>query len=197
MDPASWHADTGAAAVIVAAGVGYGWALRRAEPAVRRYVWWFAIGLVLIAVVALAVFVLSWLDTARPTSTEPTIENVSLPITVHATPSLDAEAKLVELTGKGSEPREGQRAMAGETAAIFAPRRAVGEPNMLLAEAGTAGPTTPPPLTVHHSPVGPVRPVQAKGMTCSLTTTAGRWRPRLWAWPRCSPCPHAPAVRRP
>jgi ATP-dependent DNA helicase DinG len=49
----------------------------------------------------------------------------------------DAEAKLAELTGDGSEPREGQRAMAGETAAIFAPRRASGEPNMLLAEAGT------------------------------------------------------------
>lgn len=52
-------------------------------------------------------------------------------------PPLDAEAKLAELTGKGSEPREGQRAMAGETAGIFAPRRASGDPNMLLAEAGT------------------------------------------------------------
>ena len=45
--------------------------------------------------------------------------------------------KLAELTGTGSEPREGQRAMAAEAAAIFAPRRAAGEPNMLLAEAGT------------------------------------------------------------
>ncbi len=52
-------------------------------------------------------------------------------------PAADAEAKLAELTGTGSEPREGQRAMAGEAAAIFAPRRAAGEPNMLLAEAGT------------------------------------------------------------
>jgi ATP-dependent DNA helicase DinG len=52
-------------------------------------------------------------------------------------PSADAEAKLAALTGEGSEPREGQRAMAGEAAAIFAPRRADGEPNMLLAEAGT------------------------------------------------------------
>ena len=52
-------------------------------------------------------------------------------------PSSDAQSKLAELTGKGSEPREGQKAMAGEAAAIFAPRRAAGEPNMLLAEAGT------------------------------------------------------------
>ena len=52
-------------------------------------------------------------------------------------PPADAEARLAELTGKGSEPRDGQRAMAGETAGIFAPRRASGEPNMLLAEAGT------------------------------------------------------------
>jgi len=52
-------------------------------------------------------------------------------------PAADAEAKLAELTGEDSELREGQRAMAGEAAAIFAPRRAAGEPNMLLAEAGT------------------------------------------------------------
>ena len=49
----------------------------------------------------------------------------------------DAEAKLATLTGAGAEPRLGQRAMAAETAAVFAPRRAAGEPNMLLAEAGT------------------------------------------------------------
>jgi len=52
-------------------------------------------------------------------------------------PAADAEQKLGELTGAGSEPREGQRAMAAEAAAIFAPRRAAGDPNMLLAEAGT------------------------------------------------------------
>ncbi|HEY5459928.1 MAG TPA: ATP-dependent DNA helicase, partial [Sphingomicrobium sp.] len=52
-------------------------------------------------------------------------------------PPADAEARLAELTGKGSEPREGQRAMAGEATSIFDPRRAAGEPNMLLAEAGT------------------------------------------------------------
>ena len=49
----------------------------------------------------------------------------------------DAHERLATLTGAGSEPREGQRAMAGEAVAIFAPRRSVGEPNMLLAEAGT------------------------------------------------------------
>ncbi|HEX6219334.1 MAG TPA: ATP-dependent DNA helicase, partial [Sphingomicrobium sp.] len=49
----------------------------------------------------------------------------------------DAQARLIELTGEGSEPREGQRAMAGEVAGIFAPRRAEGNPNLLLAEAGT------------------------------------------------------------
>nr|WP_294846971.1 ATP-dependent DNA helicase [uncultured Sphingomonas sp.] len=48
-----------------------------------------------------------------------------------------AEEKLAGLTGKGSEPRQGQKAMAGSIAGIFAPRRAEGEPNMLLAEAGT------------------------------------------------------------
>ena len=46
-------------------------------------------------------------------------------------PARDAETRLVDLTGKGSEPRQGQRAMAAEVASIFAPRRAAGEPNML------------------------------------------------------------------
>ena len=49
----------------------------------------------------------------------------------------DAREQLATLTGQGAETREGQRAMAGEAAAIFAPRKAPGEPNMLLAEAGT------------------------------------------------------------
>ena len=49
----------------------------------------------------------------------------------------EAEAKLATLTGAKAEPRLGQRAMAAETAKLFAPRRAAGEPNMLLAEAGT------------------------------------------------------------
>ena len=45
----------------------------------------------------------------------------------------DAKAKLATLTGARAEARLGQRAMAAETAAVFAPRRAAGEPNMLLA----------------------------------------------------------------
>ncbi|MEQ7873862.1 ATP-dependent DNA helicase [Sphingomonas sp. ASV193] len=58
------------------------------------------------------------------------------PRTVSVAPEA-AEAKLADLTGRGSEPREGQKAMAREAAAIFSPRRAAGEPNLLLAEAGT------------------------------------------------------------
>jgi ATP-dependent DNA helicase DinG len=58
------------------------------------------------------------------------------PRTILVAPEL-AQARLAELTGKGAEPREGQFAMAGEVASIFAPRRSAGEPNMLLAEAGT------------------------------------------------------------
>ncbi|HXG99572.1 MAG TPA: ATP-dependent DNA helicase [Sphingomicrobium sp.] len=49
----------------------------------------------------------------------------------------DAQERLAILTGAGAEPREGQVAMAGQAAAIFAPRRSAGEPNLLLAEAGT------------------------------------------------------------
>ena len=52
-------------------------------------------------------------------------------------PAADAEQRLSQLTGSGAEPRAGQRAMAAETAAIFSPRRAAGDPNLLLAEAGT------------------------------------------------------------
>ncbi|WP_114954245.1 ATP-dependent DNA helicase [Sphingosinicella terrae] len=54
--------------------------------------------------------------------------------------SIDAEAaveRLARLTGRGSEPREGQRAYAARATAVFAPRRAEGQPNLLLAEAGT------------------------------------------------------------
>ena len=49
----------------------------------------------------------------------------------------ESEAKLAELTGANAEPRLGQRAMAAATAKLFAARQAAGEPNMLLAEAGT------------------------------------------------------------
>ena len=49
----------------------------------------------------------------------------------------DSHARLDRLTGAGSEPREGQRAMAGAVAGLFGPKPAKGAPNLLLAEAGT------------------------------------------------------------
>jgi ATP-dependent DNA helicase DinG len=47
------------------------------------------------------------------------------------------QARLAELVGGGAEIREGQRDFAGAAAFIFSPRARKGEPNMLLAEAGT------------------------------------------------------------
>ena len=47
------------------------------------------------------------------------------------------ETQLARLTGNGAEIREGQRAFAASAAHIFDPRHRKGEPNMLLAEAGT------------------------------------------------------------
>jgi ATP-dependent DNA helicase DinG len=47
------------------------------------------------------------------------------------------DAQLARLTGSEAEVREGQRAFAETAAHIFDPRRRKGEPNMLLAEAGT------------------------------------------------------------
>ena len=48
----------------------------------------------------------------------------------------EAGRKLDQLTGR-AEAREGQRAMAQAVTSVFAPKRAKGAPNMLLAEAGT------------------------------------------------------------
>jgi ATP-dependent DNA helicase DinG len=48
----------------------------------------------------------------------------------------EASRKLDQLTGR-AEAREGQRAMAEAVTSVFAPKRAKGDPNMLLAEAGT------------------------------------------------------------
>jgi ATP-dependent DNA helicase DinG len=48
----------------------------------------------------------------------------------------DARAKLDALTGR-AEAREGQKAMAEAVTEVFAPKRAKGAPNLLLAEAGT------------------------------------------------------------
>ncbi|QQN74607.1 ATP-dependent DNA helicase [Croceicoccus sp. YJ47] len=49
----------------------------------------------------------------------------------------EVTARLDQLTGEGSERREGQREYARAAARIFAPRPEVGQPNMLLAQAGT------------------------------------------------------------
>jgi ATP-dependent DNA helicase DinG len=51
--------------------------------------------------------------------------------------SFDAVDRLTHLVGSEAEVREGQRDYAAAAAGAFAPRRAEGEPNMLLAEAGT------------------------------------------------------------
>src|SRR5690348_8514494 len=48
----------------------------------------------------------------------------------------EARAKLDSLTGR-AEAREGQKAMAEAVTQVFAPKRAKGAPNLLLAEAGT------------------------------------------------------------
>src|SRR5690348_9362099 len=57
------------------------------------------------------------------------------PRTVVVDPA-DARARLDSLTGR-AEAREGQKAMAEAVAQVFAPKRAKGAPNLLLAEAGT------------------------------------------------------------
>jgi ATP-dependent DNA helicase DinG len=49
----------------------------------------------------------------------------------------EALERLAGLVGDGAEPRQGQRDYCGRVAAGFAPRRAEGEPNLILAEAGT------------------------------------------------------------
>jgi ATP-dependent DNA helicase DinG len=57
------------------------------------------------------------------------------PRTISVDPD-EASRKLDGLTGR-IEAREGQRAMAQAVTSVFAPKRAKGAPNMLLAEAGT------------------------------------------------------------
>ena len=49
----------------------------------------------------------------------------------------DVLQRLEHLTGADAEPRIGQRAYASEAASTFSPRRASGQPNVLLAQAGT------------------------------------------------------------
>ena len=47
------------------------------------------------------------------------------------------QAQLTNLVGQGAEVREGQKDFANAAATVFAPRAKKGQPNMLLAEAGT------------------------------------------------------------
>jgi ATP-dependent DNA helicase DinG len=49
----------------------------------------------------------------------------------------DAVERLAGLTGNGAETRQGQRDYAAAAASAFAPRKQEGQPNLLLAEAGT------------------------------------------------------------
>jgi ATP-dependent DNA helicase DinG len=49
----------------------------------------------------------------------------------------EAVERLAGLTGSGAEARQGQRDYAAAAANAFAPRRVEGQPNLLLAEAGT------------------------------------------------------------
>ncbi len=49
----------------------------------------------------------------------------------------DIAARLAELTGSGAEVRAGQQDYARAAGAMFAPRRAQGQPHVLLAQAGT------------------------------------------------------------
>jgi ATP-dependent DNA helicase DinG len=49
----------------------------------------------------------------------------------------EAVERLAGLTGRGAEAREGQRDYAATAASAFAPRKLDGQPNLLLAEAGT------------------------------------------------------------
>jgi ATP-dependent DNA helicase DinG len=58
------------------------------------------------------------------------------PRTVRIEPD-DAVERLAGLTGQGAEAREGQKLYAAAAAGAFAPRRIEGQPNLLLAEAGT------------------------------------------------------------
>ena len=49
----------------------------------------------------------------------------------------DARRRLAQLTGAGAEPRPQQSDYASAACAAFAPREAAGEPNVVIAEAGT------------------------------------------------------------
>ena len=59
------------------------------------------------------------------------------PPSAHAVAPADARARLSRILGPGAEQRPGQADYADAAAAAFAPRQAQGEPNLVLAEAGT------------------------------------------------------------
>jgi ATP-dependent DNA helicase DinG len=58
------------------------------------------------------------------------------PRTIRIAPE-DAVDRLASLAGKNAEPRPGQRDYAAAASSAFGPRRYEGQPNLLLAEAGT------------------------------------------------------------
>ena len=59
------------------------------------------------------------------------------PPSAHPVPAAEARHRLSQMLGKGSEQRPGQADYAAAAAAAFAPREAMGQPNLVLAEAGT------------------------------------------------------------
>jgi ATP-dependent DNA helicase DinG len=75
-----------------------------------------------------------WLFSKLPEWEEASARPAPRPVRVRAE---DAIARLDQLTGAGAEVRPGQRAYAEAVSAIFSPRIAKDQPNLLLAEAGT------------------------------------------------------------
>ena len=55
----------------------------------------------------------------------------------HPVAAAEARARLAQMLGKGAEQRPGQSDYAAAAAAAFAPREVQGQPNLVLAEAGT------------------------------------------------------------
>ncbi len=75
-----------------------------------------------------------WLFSRLPEWEEAGQRGAPLPVSVQEG---DALTRLDALTGQGREKRQGQRDFTAAATHAFAPRHARGQPNMLLAEAGT------------------------------------------------------------
>ncbi|MBR0552943.1 ATP-dependent DNA helicase [Stakelama marina] len=75
-----------------------------------------------------------WLFSKLPEWEEAAARPAPRTVTLH---DADIETRLDQLTGHGSERREGQRSYASATAHAFAPRDMRDAPNLVLAEAGT------------------------------------------------------------